>query len=175
MVLGPLSLLWRLVLHSHLRMLSLRWHLDTNSFPETVLSRLRYIRTWKHGGAGLSGCCRTVLGRWFRFGASAPDLHLSWGVSLLREGGGGSSPPRSPRLQEVPHPLSGGTSFFSKCQLRLGGCPFRVDDWPCLVGAVLLPVGHGVGLLALGHGLLCPLLVGPPSFEEVGHSRRPSR
>ena len=25
---------------------------------------------------------------------------------------------------------------------------------------MLLPVGHGVGLLALGHCLLCPLLVG---------------
>ena len=38
-------------------------------------------------------------------------------------------------------------------------CPFRIDDWQYWVGAGLLPVGHGVGFLVLGHGLLCPLLV----------------
>ena len=30
-------------------------------FPETVLSRLRYIRPWKRGGTGPGGQCRTVL------------------------------------------------------------------------------------------------------------------
>ena len=31
-----------------------------------------------------------------------------------------------------------------------------IHNWPYRDEAVLLPVGHGVELLALGHGLLCP-------------------
>ena len=87
-----------------------------------------------------------------------------------------NSPPRSPRLQEVPRPLGGGPSSFSKCGLCLGAvCISCNHNWPYRVGAMLLPDGHGVGLLALGHGLLFLLLVGPPSSEMVGGSRRPSR
>ena len=40
---------------------------------------------------------------------------------------------------------------------------------------MLLPDGHGRGPLALGHGLLCPLLVSPPSSEMVGDSLSPYR
>ena len=34
---------------------------STVAFPETVLSRLRCIRTWKRGGAGIGGWCQTVV------------------------------------------------------------------------------------------------------------------
>ena len=78
---------------------------------------------------------------------------------LLRVGvgwGGVNSLPRSPCLQEVPRPLNGGTSFFSKCRLLLDAVYILCNHiWPYRGGAVLLPDGHGVGLLALGHGLLC--------------------
>ena len=89
---------------------------------------------------------------------------------------GVNSPPRSPCLQVVQQPLSGSTSTYSKCRLCLDAVCISCNHYyPYRVGAVLLPDGHGVGPLALGHGLLCPLLVGPPSSEMVGCSRRPSR
>ena len=70
--------------------------------------------------------------------------------------GWGDSPPRSPRLQEVLRPLSGGTSFFSKCRLCLDAVYISCNHiWPYRGEAALLPDGHGVGLLALGHCLLC--------------------
>ena len=95
---------------------------------------------------------------------------LVWGV------GGVNSPPRSPLLQEVQRPLRGSTSTYSKCRLCLDTVCISCNHyWPYRVGAVLLPDSHGVGPLALAHGLLFPLLVGPPSSEMVGGSRHPSR
>ena len=40
-----------------------------------------------------------------------------------------------------------------------------VHIWPYRGGAVLLPVGHGVGLLALEHGLVCPFAIWPSVFR----------
>ena len=71
---------------------------------------------------------------------------------VLSEGGGGVNSPRSPRLQEVQRPLSGSISTYSKCRLCLDAVYISCYHcWPFRVGAVLLPDGHGMGPLALGH------------------------
>ena len=60
-------------------------------------------------------------------------------------------------------PLRGSTSTYSKCRLCLDAvCISCNHNWPYRDRAVLLPNGHSVGPLALGHGLFCLLLVGPP-------------
>ena len=161
MVLGHLSSLEQLVLHDRLRLLSAvasRDELVPRDSPLSlkVHSALEARRCWSwwpvsdHPLTGVS--IRCVCSR-------SPPV---FGRVL-------NSPPRSPRLQEVQRPLSGSVFTYSKCRLCLGAVCISCNHyWPYWVGAVLLPDGHGMGPLALGHGLLCPLLMGPPILRWSG-------
>ena len=82
---------------------------------------------------------------------------------VLAGGGGGelsSSIFTSPGGQR---PLCGSASTYLKCRLYLDAVCISCNHyWPYRVGAVL-PDGHGVGPLALGHGLV-PVAGGPSIF-----------